>query len=196
MQSIEIEVKFRVRDPKALEATLAQLGFHCETPRTFERNILFDTPDHRLRASTQILRVRRYGDRWVLTHKQTTPNDSPDARHKERIETETVVEDGEAVAAIFKVLGYTSAFVYEKWRSEWADKEGHCVIDETPLGVYAELEGPSEWIDETAKKLGIHQSEFITLSYGRIFELWRDETGSKATNFTFEEIPPSFREER
>jgi adenylate cyclase, class 2 len=127
MQSIEIEVKFRVRDPKALEATLPQLGFHCETPRTFERNILFDTPDHRLRASTQILRVRRYGDRWVLTHKQTTPNDSPEARHKERIETETAVEDGEAVAAIFKVLGYTSAFVYEKWRSEWADGTGHGV---------------------------------------------------------------------
>ena len=86
----------RVRDLKALEATLPGLGFHCETPRTFERNILFDTPDHRLRASTQILRVRRYGDRWVLTHKQTTPNDSPEARHpeprhKERIETETAV---------------------------------------------------------------------------------------------------------
>ena len=46
MQSIEIEVKFRVRDPNALEATLPQLGFHCETPRTFERNILFDTPAH------------------------------------------------------------------------------------------------------------------------------------------------------
>ena len=58
---------------------------------------------------------------------------------KERIETETTVEDGEAVAAIFKVLGYTSAFVYEKWRSEWADSEGHCVLDETPIGQYAEL---------------------------------------------------------
>ncbi len=43
MQSIEIEVKFRVRDLKALEANLPRLGFHCETPRTFERNILFDT---------------------------------------------------------------------------------------------------------------------------------------------------------
>ena len=61
MQSIEIEVKFRVRDLKALEATLSQLGFQCETPRTFERNILFDTPAHELRNSRQILRVRRYG---------------------------------------------------------------------------------------------------------------------------------------
>ncbi len=67
------------------------------------------------------------------------------------------------------------------------------MIDETPLGVYAELEGPSEWIDATAGKLGISESEFITLSYGRIFEMWRDQAGSSATNFTFDEIPESFR---
>jgi adenylate cyclase, class 2 len=191
MQSIEIEVKFRVRDPKALEATLPQLGFHCETPRTFERNILFDTPDHRLRASTQILRVRRYGDRWVLTHKQTTPNDSPEARHKERIETETAVDDGEAVAAIFKVLGYTSAFVYEKWRSEWADGTGHCVIDETPIGQYAELEGPREWIDRMLAALRVEQADVTILSYGRLFEQWQRETGSQAQNMAFAEIEPA-----
>ncbi len=191
MQSIEIEVKFRVRDPKALEATLPQLGFHCETARTFERNILFDTPDHRLRASTQILRVRRYGDRWVLTHKQTTPNDSPEARHKERIETETAVEDGEAVAAIFKVLGYTSAFVYEKWRSEWSDGTGHCVIDETPIGQYAELEGPREWIDRMLAALHVAAADVTILSYGRLFEQWQRETGSHAQNMAFAEIEPA-----
>ena len=191
MQSIEIEVKFRVRDPKALETTLLQLGFHCETPRTFERNILFDTPTHELRATRQILRVRRYGDRWVLTHKQTTPNDSPDARHKERIETETVVEDGEAVAAILRVLGYTATFVYEKWRSEWADKEGHCVIDETPIGQYAELEGPPEWIDRTLAALHVEPADVTILSYGRLFEQWQQETGSQAQNMAFTEIEPA-----
>ncbi|HEX6772026.1 MAG TPA: class IV adenylate cyclase [Acidobacteriaceae bacterium] len=191
MQAIEIEVKFRVRDPKALEATLPQLDFHCETPRTFERNILFDTPTHDLRASRQILRLRRYGNRWVLTHKQTTPNDSPEARHKERIETETAVEDGEAVAAIFRVLGYTSAFVYEKWRSEWSDGTGHCVIDDTPIGEYAELEGPREWIDRTLAALHVEQADVTILSYGRLFELWQQQTGSPAQNMSFAEIQPA-----
>src|SRR6201985_2112795 len=191
MQSIEIEVKFRIRDPKALEATLSRLGFHCKTPRTFERNILFDTPAHELRATRQILRLRRYGDRWVLTHKQTTPNDSPDARHKERIETETVVEDGEAVASIFRVLGYTFTFVYEKWRSEWADNEGHCVVDETPIGQYAELEGPPEWIDRMLAALHGAPAKVTTLSYGRLFELWQQETGSHAQNMAFAEIEPA-----
>lgn len=191
MQSIEIEVKFRVRDPKALEATLPQLGFRCETPRTFERNILFDTPARELRATRQILRLRRYGDRWLLTHKQTTPNDSPQARHKERIETETAVEDGEAVASIFRVLGYTFTFVYEKWRSEWSDGTGHCVIDETPIGLYAELEGPPEWIDRTLGLLHVEHSDVTTLSYGRLFEQWQKQTGSPAQNMSFAEIQPA-----
>jgi adenylate cyclase class 2 len=191
MQSIEIEVKFSVRDLKALEAQLSELGFHCKTPRTFERNILFDTPARELRATRQILRLRRYGERWVLTHKQTTPNDSPDARHKERIETETVVEDGEAVASIFRVLGYTSTFVYEKWRSEWADSEGHCVLDETPIGLYAELEGPREWIDRMLIALHVDQADVTILSYGRLFEQWQKQTGSQAQNMSFAEIQPA-----
>lgn len=191
MQSIEIEVKFRVQNPKALEAALARLSFHCETPRTFERNTLFDTPDHRLRGTRQILRLRRYGERCVLTHKQTTSNDSPEARHKERIETETVVEDGDAVAAIFAVLGYTPSFIYEKWRSEWADGNGHCVIDETPIGQYAELEGPPEWIDRTLAALAVDQAHVTTLSYGRLFEQWQQQTGSHAQNMSFTEIEPA-----
>ena len=185
MQSIEIEVKFRVRDLKALEATLSRLGFHCETPRTFERNILFDTPAHELRNSRQILRVRRYGDRWLLTHKKTTPNDSPEARHKERIETETNVEDGEALGAIFSALGYTSTFVYEKWRSEWADSEGHCVLDETPIGTYAELEGPPAWIDESLAALNIDPATCLTDSYGKLFLDWKQRTGNPADHLTF-----------
>jgi adenylate cyclase, class 2 len=191
MQSIEIEVKFCVRDLKALEAQLSQLGFHCKTPRTFERNILFDTPARELRATRQTLRLRRYGERWVLTHKQTTPNDSPDARHKERIETETAVEDGEAVASIFRVLGYTSTFVYEKWRSEWEDSEGHCVLDETPIGLYAELEGPREWIDRMLIALHVDQADVTILSYGRLFEQWQTQTGSQAQNMSFAEIQPA-----
>ncbi len=191
MQSIEIEVKFRVRDLKSLEAQLPQLGFRCKTPRTFERNILFDTPARELRATRQILRLRRYGERWVLTHKQTTPNDSPDARHKERIETETSIEDGEAVASIFRVLGYTSTFVYEKWRSEWADSEGHCVLDETPIGQYAELEGPREWIDRMLATLQVDRADVTLLSYGRLFEQWQKDTGSHAQNMSFEEIQPA-----
>ncbi|HEX4037082.1 MAG TPA: class IV adenylate cyclase [Acidobacteriaceae bacterium] len=187
---VEIEVKFAVTDPNTLIARLNAAGFHEETPRTFERNILYDTPDRRLRSQQSILRVRRYGERWVVTHKCLTPDNDPAARHKQREETETEVKDGEAIGTIFSRLGFAPAFIYEKYRTEFADATGHCVLDETPIGVYAELEGPSDWIDSTGHKLGIDPAHFITLSYGRLFDQWRQQTNSKAQDFTFEEIKP------
>jgi adenylate cyclase class 2 len=193
MQAMETEVKIRVADREALEEKLPGLGFERVTARTLERNTLYDTPERTLRKSRQILRIRQYGNKWVVTHKRVPDGLSADGPHKNRIETETMVEDGPVLGQVFEALGFGPVFVYEKWRTEWADKQGHCVLDETPLGLYAELEGPSEWIDDVAQRLDIQESEFITLSYGRIFELWRDQSGSKATNFTFDEVPEKFR---
>jgi adenylate cyclase class 2 len=185
---LEIEVKFRVPDPGALAQRLKDAGFNEETPRTFERNILYDTPDRRLRSQQTILRVRKYGTRWVVTHKCLPQNYDPAAPHKHRQETETSVQDGEAIGHIFTQLGFQPAFIYEKWRTEFSDSTGHCVLDQTPIGFYAELEGPSAWIDETGRNLGIDPSEFLTLSYGRLFDQWRQNTGSPAQNLTFDEI--------
>jgi adenylate cyclase class 2 len=188
MTSVEIEVKFRVENGEALEANLRQLGFRCVTPRTFESNVLYDTPDRRLRKEQSILRIRKYGDRWVLTHKCLPRDNDPQGRHKHRIETETEVADGEALGAIFLDLGYQAAFTYEKWRTEYADATGHCVLDETPIGYFAELEGPAEWIDAMAGRFGLEPSALMTLSYGRLFDVWREETGSSASDLTFAAI--------
>jgi adenylate cyclase, class 2 len=193
MSTVEIEVKFAVSDPGNLARRLASAGFHEETPRTFERNVLYDTPDRRLRAQQSILRVREYGGRWTVTHKCLTRDNDPAARHKHREETETAVSDGDAIGHIFAQLGYKPAFIYEKWRTEYADATGHCVLDETPIGIYAELEGPEDWIDETGRKLGIDHAQFLTLSYGRLFDQWREQTGSTAQNFTFADIPSARR---
>jgi adenylate cyclase, class 2 len=190
MQAMETEVKIQIQDRAALEQKLPQIGFARVTERTLERNTLYDKADRELRNSRQILRIRQYGEKWVITHKRVPANMEEEGPHKNRIETETLVEDGPAMGQIFCALGYQPMFIYEKWRTEWADARGHCVIDETPLGIYAELEGPGDWIDSTAEKLGIAASEFIKLSYGRIFELWKEQTGSSATNFTFAEIVP------
>jgi adenylate cyclase, class 2 len=194
MQAMETEVKIRVADRESFERNLPRLGFKQVTARTFERNTLYDTPERRLRNSRQILRIREYGDKWVVTHKIAPEDDNPEDRHKRRVETETVVEDGPALGKIFEGLGLLPVFIYEKWRTEWADREGHCVLDETPLGVYAEIEGPGSWIDETARRLDVDESRFIKLSYGRIFESWREQTGSQAKHFTFADIPLAFRQ--
>lgn len=198
MSAVEVEVKFRVRSVEELEEKLRRLGFHEVTPRTFERNTLYDTADRRLRARQSILRIRRYGTHWVLTHKCLPSDHDPEARHKRRVETETEIADGEAMGAVLVRLGYEPVFVYEKWRAEYADASGHCVIDDTPIGVFAELEGPEEWIDSISARLGVGASSLMTLSYGRLFDEWRDRTGSSASDMTFAAIGESanFRQGR
>ena len=185
---IETEIKFRVPHLPALNQRLQTAGFTLLTPRSFESNILYDTPDRRMRARTEILRIRSYAGRWTVTHKRL-PDDRPgEDSHKHRVETETEVADGSALAEVFLSLGLVAAFRYEKWRTEWQDGEGHCVVDETPIGNYAELEGHAEWIDRAAERLGILRADYITLSYGRLFDLWREQHGSAATDLTFQAI--------
>jgi adenylate cyclase class 2 len=194
---IETEIKFRVTDLAALAEQLPSLGFRLETPRSFESNVLYDTPDRQMRARTEILRIRSYAGRWTLTLKRLPRSgpapESGDARHKHRIETETGIADGDALAEVFLSLGLVAAFRYEKWRTEWSDGEGHCVVDETPIGDYAELEGPSAWIDRTAARLGIGPAQYVTLSYGRLFELWREQHASTAQDLTFAAVAQPLR---
>jgi adenylate cyclase class 2 len=192
MQSAEIELKFPLSDPAAFQFRLPQLGFHLQTPRTFEHNTLFDTPSHNLRASTQILRIRQYGSLCTVTHKRMPDQVSSDNRYKVRIETETTVADGEALAEIFRQLGYAPTFIYEKFRTEWShtsERSGHLVIDETPIGNYVELEGPPDWIDRTIAELQIDPATCLTASYGKLFLEWKQRTNSPAEHLTFAAIP-------
>jgi adenylate cyclase class 2 len=183
--AIEHEIKFRIDDLAALESKLCAAGFHVETPRTFESNVLYDTPDRSMRTRTEILRIRQYGNRWTVTHKRLPDAGPGEDKHKHRIETETEISDGEVLAQIFLSLGLVAAFRYEKWRCEWSDGEGHCVVDETPIGNFAELEGTPEWIDRSAAKLGVDSAQYLTLSYGRLFDMWREQNHSDATDLTF-----------
>lgn len=185
--NLEIEVKVRLTDRAAFADKLAALGFRLLTPETLEHNTLLDTPDGLLRQRRQLLRIRRYGEKWVLTHKADAGISAASA-HKVRVETETEVEDGGALATIFDQLGYRPVFLYEKLRTEWTDDRGHVVIDATPIGDFAELEGDHGWIDTTAAQLGIPPSEYLTASYARLFLDWKNATRHSAMNMTFTEI--------
>jgi adenylate cyclase class 2 len=182
---IETEIKFRVEDLAGLNQRLEAAGFRLQTPRAFESNVLYDTPDRAMRARTEILRIRTYAGQTIVTHKRLPDIGPGEDLHKHRIETETEVADGAALEEIFLSLGLIAAFRYEKWRAEWTDGDGHCVVDETPIGNYAELEGSAEWIDRAAARLGVDPAQYITLSYGRLFERWRAERHSAAQDLTF-----------
>src|ERR1035441_10195874 len=91
MTAVETEIKFRVQDVEGLAPRLSAAGFHLDTPRTFESNVLYDTPDRQMRARTEILRIRSYNGRCLLTHKRPPDVGPSEDTHKHRIETETEI---------------------------------------------------------------------------------------------------------
>jgi adenylate cyclase, class 2 len=179
----EVEIKFLVPDLKALEKKLKQLGFKCETPSTHEINTLYDLPGKKLRRNGEILRLRKYGNKWKLTHKSK----GKVGRHKSREEAETTLSDGKQMEAILRALGFAPVFIYEKFRSEWSDGQGQVVLDHTPIGDVAEIEGKTRWIDHTARTLSIESKTYITKSYGELFIDWKRKTKCEAENMTFRE---------
>ena len=180
----EIEIKFRIENLPALTRRLKQAGFKQLTRSTHEMNSLYDLPGQKLRKRGEMLRLRKYGETWVLTHKAK----SKAGRHQVRVELETPVENGPQMDAILRALGFAPTFRYEKYRAEWTDGKGHVVLDETPIGIFGEIEGPPRWIDRTAHALGISPDDYITQTYAPMFFEWKRRTHSLATEMTFKEL--------
>jgi adenylate cyclase class 2 len=183
----EIEIKFRVNDVRSLTRRLRAAGFKLVTRRTHESNTLYDLPGETLRKRGELLRLRKYGSTWLLTHKAK----GKVTKHKSRVETQTEIKDGVKLHEILQALGYTPSFRYEKFRAEWSDDRGHVVLDETPIGCFGEIEGPARWIDQSARTLGIDRKSYITASYAELFFTWKQRTRSPANEMTFRAIRES-----
>lgn len=182
----EVEIKIALSDQKSFVRRLKSAGFVLQTPRTLESNILYDFPDGRLRKRGELIRVRQYGRVWTVTFK----GPGKTGRHKRREEIESKVEDGRALELMLIRLGMSRSFAYEKYRSEWTDGRGQVVVDETPIGTFAEIEGPAKWIDRTAVRLGISRDQYITGSYAELFAVWKRRTRSAAAEMTFAAVKP------
>ena len=181
--SREIEIKLPVESAREARSRLLGAGFHLAKKRLFEQNTLYDTESFDLRRSSCLLRVREAGASYKLTFKGV-----PEVgKHKSREEIETDIGDGPAFEAILIRLGYAPVFRYEKYRTEFETQgdKGVATLDETPIGIYLELEGDPDWIDRTARKLGYEEKDYITSSYGRLFLEWKERTGSAAGEMIF-----------
>jgi adenylate cyclase class 2 len=183
----EIEIKFRVEDLRALNRRLRQSEFRLVTRRTHEMNTLYDLPGQQLRKRGELLRLRKYGTKWTLTHKAK----GKAGLHKTRMENETQVADGIRMDIILRTLRFAPSFRYEKFRAEWSDGKGHVVVDETPIGNFCEIEGPARWIDQTARHLRVPQESYITETYAGLFFLWKKQSKSSAREMTYAAVAGS-----
>ena len=65
-------------------------------------------------------------------------------------------------------------FRYEKYREEFGAEDIVVAIDETPVGVFVELEGNEQRITEMVHGLGRTADDFLTASYRGLFLAWRE----------------------
>lgn len=188
----EIEIKLRIPNPKSFLRLLSKLGAKPAQPRVHEHNLLFDTPDGGLAKHGQLLRIRTEipapagkkpsqngTPRHLLTFKSPPEQlaigpaaPPPDRRHKVREELEMTITDASMLTKIFEGLGLRGWFRYEKYRTtyqlparlKWT--KGLLIdFDETPIGTFAELEGPGPAIDQAAVQLGFSSHDYITKNY-------------------------------
>jgi adenylate cyclase, class 2 len=181
--SQETEIKLAVRDARSARQRLRAAGFASSRRRVFEVNLVFDTADLALRQSSRLLRLRQAGRTVTLTYKGAPVT----GKHKSREELEVDVADLDAMSVIVGQLGYQQVFRYEKYRTEYRQplRTGVATVDETPVGVFLELEGTPAWIDRTARTLGFDEDAYITASYARLYLEWCAAHGLKPTNMIF-----------
>jgi adenylate cyclase class 2 len=182
--STETEIKLAAPDVRAARKLLHAAGFTVSRRRVFEANVIFDTPGLSLRRGQQLLRLRQAGRLATVTFKG-----KPVAgKHKSREELELSISNAATMGAIFERLGYRPVFRYEKYRTEYrlARGAGMATLDETPIGVYVELEGTPTWIDRTAKRMGCGESAYITASYARLYLDWCAKNGVRPGNMVFD----------
>jgi len=127
-------------------------------------NTLYDLPGVVLRAKKELLRIRKYGSTWTLTHKSGGKTGATAAAK----ELETGVADGKKMDLILRALGYAPTFRYEKSRGvdgRQGKRGGGRDADRN----FCEIEGPPRWIDATAKNLGVSRTDYITKNYATLF---------------------------
>jgi adenylate cyclase, class 2 len=179
---LEREVKLRFDTvEQAREAVLAT-GALPLLGRRLQEDSLLDTDDEQLRRRRCVLRVRVECGKSRVTFKgpvQPSPM-------KLREEAETVVGSGEVLLQVFEELGLHVWFRYEKYREEFSHEDVTVAIDETPVGVFVEIEGTERGIEETTRALGLTPDDYIVDSYRALYLRYRDARGLSGPDMLFD----------
>ena len=183
----EIELKFVLRDRKALVKKLDEIGAQRLYPETFEDNIVLDRRGE-LRTKGSMLRVRKFGRYALATYKGPV---AFDGNVKTREEVQTGVESFELAIQLFDALGFKPVFRYQKYREVWRVRDVEVVIDRTPIGEYFEIEGAMEVIRAVADELGMNMEHAIRQTYADLYRQYRRTRSDLSEHMVFppEQLP-------
>jgi len=180
--TLEQEIKLRFESAEAARAAVLAVGATPLHGRRLQEDCLLDTTNDDLRRRRSALRVRQDGGRSLLTFKGPVQPGTV----KVREEIETVVGDGTVLMRILSELGFHVWFRYEKYREEFALDDCIIAIDETPVGVFVEIEGGDRGIAAAAHALGRSPDDYVLESYRGLFVRHCQEMGVTPTDMLFE----------
>lgn len=184
MGSVPLEREVKLRFPSASEAREAVLALGASplAGRRLQSDALLDTADGLLRGRGSLIRIRRDGEEGRLTFKGPVQPSSM----KLREERETSVGDPDVLFRAFEELGLRVWFRYEKYREEFSLGEVVIAIDETPVGVYVEIEGSEAGIASAAAGLGRGPADYVLDSYRGLFLQYREALGLRGSDMLFD----------
>ncbi|UCF37796.1 MAG: class IV adenylate cyclase, partial [Acidobacteriota bacterium] len=167
---VEVKIEVELSEIPAIISRLESIGFEQTTPRTEEKNLLFDFANGTLQQKGCALRLRQFGPKTILTYKGAVKAHD---HLKIREEIESGAEDFDSIAKIFERLGLLPRFRYEKirqkYRSQTDSSQIEICVDETPVGCFVEIEGSEEDIERTASALGWNKSQFLKVNYTELY---------------------------
>ncbi len=185
----ELEAKFFLSRPLALEERLKQNGARLKHARVFESNLRFDLPDGSLARRRHVLRLRQ-DERIRLTFKGAM---ALGQEVSDRAEIEVEVSNFEHTRQLLEALGYRVSVMYEKYRTTYELGGCEVTLDEMPYADFAEIEGPgAPAIQAVAKTLGLDWSARSLDSYLGFFERLRQAGRLQAKNLSFAEVTQKF----
>ena len=179
---LEREIKLRFAAAEEARQAILATGATPLLGRRLQEDSLLDTEDEQLRRRRCVLRIRVENGKSRITFKGPV---QPSAM-KLREEQETVVGDGEVLLRVFEELGLHVWFRYQKYREEFAHEDVIVAIDETPVGVFVEIEGSERGIAEMAEALGRTEADYIVDSYRALFLTSREELGLTGPDMVFD----------
>jgi len=180
--TVEREIKLRFESVEDARAAILEAGATPLLCRRLQEDALLDTRDEQLRQRRCVLRVRSECSKSRLTFK----GPAQPGIMKVREEIETVVGDGSVVLRVLEELGLRVWFRYEKYREEFSHEDVIVAIDETPVGVFVEIEGSEGGIDAMARALGRTPEDYIADSYRALFIRHREEQGLSSADMVFD----------
>ena len=168
MAFVEVEQKYRLKEPAKIRARLKKMGAR-KIAAGVESNEFYDRGGF-LKKQKVALRLRRFGNQPALL---TLKGPRIKNKFTKRMEIETPIE----YATAKEILGFLGCRIlrkYSKRREHYRIGRAHITVDFLKkFGWFLEIEAASKWIQKIERQLGLTRADREERSYLQMLFHWK-----------------------